>query len=96
VTRYIEWAEEENPYAVAVDALGLKDPSLKGKKIIIDNSARHFHYDGFNDALAGTGLVVASAPKVINQLREQKSKAEIEIMKCANEVDVWKITMRRY
>ncbi|KAF5358504.1 hypothetical protein D9756_001695 [Leucocoprinus leucothites] len=87
VKRYIEWAEEEDPYAVAAEALGLfsKDSSLKGKNIFIDNSARHFHYDGFKGALAGIDISVSSAPFQVNQLREHKSNAEIEIMKCASE-----------
>ncbi|KAJ3560524.1 hypothetical protein NP233_g10781 [Leucocoprinus birnbaumii] len=90
VKRYIEWAEEENPYAVAAEALGFLSEgcSFKGKKIFIDNSARHFHYDGFSEALNGTGIQVSSAPPEINRLREQKSKNEIEIMKCAHEATV--------
>jgi Xaa-Pro aminopeptidase len=88
-TRYIEWAEEENPYAVAVEALGFnlsREGSLEGKKLFIDNSARHFHYDGFSEVLKGTGVAVTSAPPEINRLREQKSATEIEIMKCVHEV----------
>ncbi|KXN90533.1 hypothetical protein AN958_04205 [Leucoagaricus sp. SymC.cos] len=86
VERYIEWAEEENPYAVAAEALGLSgNSSRKGQKLFIDNSARHFHYDGFSEVLAKTGSEVTSAPQAINLLREQKSEAEIEIMKCAHE-----------
>ncbi|EKM82804.1 hypothetical protein AGABI1DRAFT_111373 [Agaricus bisporus var. burnettii JB137-S8] len=85
---YIEWAEEQDPYSVAVEALQLKSApnSLNvGRKLFIDNSARHFLYDGFQHALAGTNLTVTSAPKEINQLRERKSDSEIEIMKCVNE-----------
>jgi Xaa-Pro aminopeptidase len=86
---YVEWAEEQDPYSVAVEALGLKsasNPLNTGRKLFIDNSARHFLYDGFQNALTGTNLTVTSSPKEINRLRESKSDAEIEIMKCVNEV----------
>lgn len=86
---YIEWAEEQDPYAVAVKALGLNlSPSSSSSKrsLFIDNSARHFHYDGFQRALAGSAFIVRSAPKEVNRLRETKSDAEIQIMKCVNEV----------
>lgn len=89
IPEYVEWAEEQDPYTVAVEALGLKSASnLRSteKKIFIDNSARHFLYDGFQRALIGTNLTTTSAPKEINQLRERKSDAEIEILKCVNEV----------
>ncbi|KAF9453279.1 Creatinase/aminopeptidase [Macrolepiota fuliginosa MF-IS2] len=89
VSEYIEWAEEEDPYAVAIKALGLisnQDPrTTVDKKIYIDSSARHLHYDGFQHALSGSNLVAISAPKDINELRERKSEAEIEILKCVNE-----------
>lgn len=83
---YIEWAEEEDPYTVAAKALDLTSAQSWGEKVYIDGSARHFHYDGFQRVLAASGLVVTSASKEINQLRERKSSAEIEILKCVNEV----------
>ncbi len=83
---YVEWAEEEDPYAVAAQALGFNSTQNLGKKLYIDGSARHFHYDGFQRVLAGSGVVVTSASEEINQLRERKSGAEIDILKCVNEV----------
>ena len=40
--------------------------------------------DGFQKAIPGT--TIATAPRDITLLRERKSKAELDLLKCANEV----------
>lgn len=76
--KYIEWAEEANPYVVALSAL-----SITGT-IYVDDSIRTFIVDGLQNASTGPHSV-QSAPSEIRRLRERKSKAETEILKCANE-----------
>lgn len=80
---YPEWPEDTNPYEVAVSAI----PALQREKgiIFVDGGIRQFVADGVQQA-AKDGLVV-SAPVEVRRLRERKSEAELEIMKCANEVN---------
>lgn len=78
---YPEWPEEVDPYEVAVSAI----PGLRGSTIFVDGSMRHFLVDGLQKAAGGSSKVV-SAPVEVRRLRERKSKEEIEIMKCVNEV----------
>ncbi|KAJ3851544.1 Creatinase/aminopeptidase [Lentinula lateritia] len=74
---YIEWPEERNPYEVAISAL-----TIEGK-VYLDESARLFIFNGFQKALSNVS-VAPSAPE-IQELRQRKSDAEIELLKCANE-----------
>ncbi|ESK93792.1 peptidase m24 [Moniliophthora roreri MCA 2997] len=76
--RYEYWPEEANPYQILVSAL-----SISEGKIFVDGSIRHFIVDGLQAAY-GQGSVV-SAPQEVNRLRERKSAAERELLKCANE-----------
>ncbi|KDR81467.1 hypothetical protein GALMADRAFT_239417 [Galerina marginata CBS 339.88] len=90
--RYIEWAEEANPYAAVLSALSFTPSnSLKSPTIFVDNNIRKFIVDGLLRAsgpLENTTVStvnVLSAPLEITQMRERKSEAEIQILKCANE-----------
>jgi Xaa-Pro aminopeptidase len=74
-----EWAEDANPYKVAVSSLGNIT-----SHIYVDPSIRNFIVDGLKDALPSVD--VRSAPSEIRRLRQRKSPAELELMKCANEV----------
>ncbi|KAJ2916846.1 hypothetical protein MD484_g3551, partial [Candolleomyces efflorescens] len=78
--RFIPWAEEANPYSTALSGLGIS-PDSNGT-IFVDSSIRKFIVDGLQDA--GKNLRIASAPLAITSLRERKSPAELEILKCAN------------
>lgn len=94
--QFAEWAEDANPYDVAISAL----PSLGQAQstIFVDGDIRHFIVDGLGQAAPSCKLV--SAPTEIRSLRERKSPAEIELMTCANEVyfilqDLWVSLMFR-
>lgn len=52
--------------------------------IFTDSSIRQFLVDGLQQALPRAKVVSASS--AITQIRERKSAAEIEILKCVNEV----------
>ncbi|THH20377.1 hypothetical protein EW146_g973 [Bondarzewia mesenterica] len=76
-----EWPEDVNPYEVAVGSL----PSFaEGDKIYVDENTRHFIVDGIQKAAPRSQILLA--PVEIRDLRQRKSAAELEIMKCANEV----------
>lgn len=78
--RYVEWAEDEDPYSRAISIL-----SNQGSRIIfVDNSIRKFIVDGLQRADPDTKIY--SAPLEITEMRERKSEAELEILRCANEV----------
>jgi Xaa-Pro aminopeptidase len=76
---YIEWPEHDNPYEHAVSAF----PNTSGT-VFVDGSIRKFLADGLQSALPNAKIV--TSPLEINQLRERKSEAELNILKCANEV----------
>ena len=81
---YPEWPEDVNPYEIAISAI----PALQqgGGTIYVDGSMRQFVADGLQQAASGSE--VKSAPIEIRRLRERKSKEELAIMKCVNEVSV--------
>ncbi|KDQ33870.1 hypothetical protein PLEOSDRAFT_1080922 [Pleurotus ostreatus PC15] len=76
---YIQWAEEQDPFAVLFDALRLPSNST----VFIDGSARLFVADGLQRALPH-GQVQNAPPQVV-EIRERKTVEEINILKCANE-----------
>ncbi|KAF9458662.1 peptidase M24, structural domain-containing protein [Collybia nuda] len=77
--KFFTWPEHENPYEHAAAALA----GMPGV-IFVDGSMRKFIADGLQKALP-TAQVVTSSPEV-NKIRERKSKVELNILKCANEV----------
>ncbi|KAJ4488467.1 peptidase M24, structural domain-containing protein [Lentinula aciculospora] len=74
---YIEWSEENNPYEIAASAF-----SAEGK-VYLDDTVRLFIFNGFQKAIPDA--IVAPTPPEIKELRQRKSDAEIELLKCANE-----------
>lgn len=79
---YPEWAEDMDPYEVALSSI----PGLRGGgTIFVDGATRQFIVEGLQKA-AGSGTRVVGAPAEVRRLRERKSKEEIEILKCVNEV----------
>lgn len=75
-----EWAEDRDPFATAVSSI----INLGSRPIFVDDSVRLFVAEGLQRAAPAS--LVASAPVEVKRLRERKSKEEIEILKCANEV----------
>ncbi|KAF9005720.1 hypothetical protein BDZ89DRAFT_1145123 [Hymenopellis radicata] len=51
--------------------------------IFVDGAIRHVIVDGLQKAFPLASIV--TAPPEVRQLRERKSEAELELMKCANE-----------
>ncbi|TFK55181.1 Creatinase/aminopeptidase [Heliocybe sulcata] len=82
---YAEWPEDEDPYEVAISDIL---PALKNGNgtIYVDGNTRNFVVDGLKAAAPQSAVL--SAPEEVRQLRERKSKAELDILKCANEVTV--------
>jgi Xaa-Pro aminopeptidase len=80
---YVSWAEDEDPYTVALHALSALE--LEGP-IYVDGMMRHFIVDGLQKA--APGVRVMSAPPEVTQLRARKSQAELDLLRCANEVTV--------
>lgn len=80
---YVEWAEDRNPYDVALRALA-QEQGQDSQRIFVDGDIRHFVVDGLQDA--APSFTIVSAPTEVRSLRERKSQTEIELMKCANEV----------
>ena len=76
---YVSWNEDADPYAVAASVF-----AEGSGPVFVDGAMRTFVKDGL--ARSAKGRDVVSAPKEITTLREQKSEAELEILKCANEV----------
>ncbi|KAJ7184256.1 peptidase M24, structural domain-containing protein [Mycena filopes] len=81
---FTEWAEESNPYDHAMSILSRTPGS-----VYVDGSTRTFIVDGLRDAHPHSA--VSSAPYEIRRIRERKSPAEIELLKCANEATVLSI-----
>lgn len=77
---YVSWQEDEDPYAVGLHALS----SSAAARIYVDGMVRHFIVDGFQKAAPGVN--VTSAPLEITLLRERKSRAELALLRCVNEV----------
>ncbi|KAG1882950.1 peptidase M24, structural domain-containing protein [Suillus subluteus] len=78
---YVAWAEDEDPYTVALHALSA--PELEGP-IYVDGMMRYFIVDGLQKV--APGVRVMSAPPEVTQLRERKSQAELDLLRCVNEV----------
>ena len=76
-----EWPEDADPYDVAAAAI----PALRSGTVFVDGAMRQFVVDGLQRA-AGSGTHVVGAPVEVRRLRERKSREEIEILKCVNEV----------
>lgn len=85
------WAEDASPYKVAHDSLG---PLAQGNAVYVDGATRWFVVSGLQDAF-GKNTTVSFPPAEISDLRSQKSQAEIQIMKCANELTVEAIRATR-
>jgi Xaa-Pro aminopeptidase len=78
-TAFIEWAEDVNPFETLVGHL---HPGIQ--TIYVDEKMRAFVWQGLRDAFPNAKVEIASP--AIRGLRERKSPAEVELLRCANEV----------
>jgi hypothetical protein len=79
---YIAWEEDANPFDVAARELVSKLP----KKIYVDDRVRAFVLAGLEEAFPDAKVQIA--PPAVTSFREKKSSAEVDILRCANEVSV--------
>lgn len=79
---YPEWPEDADPYSAALSVI----PDTSSGPIYIDGATRYFVVDGLKKAKPHAAVEIA--PVEIRRLRERKSKEELAIMKCANEVSL--------
>lgn len=78
---FIQWPEDQSPFQV------LAKNSRHGLKTIhVDEKMRAFVWAGLRDAFPDVDVKIAS--QSIKSLRESKSPAEIDLMRCANEVSI--------
>lgn len=76
------WHEHENPFGLVAGVLA--DRGLKGGKIAVEETVRHFVVDGVHRAAAGFEIVSGEA--VTRGCRMYKSAAEIALMQMASDV----------
>ncbi|KAF4578528.1 hypothetical protein EYR36_000335 [Pleurotus pulmonarius] len=76
---YIQWAEEDNPFAVLSAALRIPTNATA----YVDANARLFVADGLQRALPQARI--RTPPPQIVEIRERKTDEEIAILACANE-----------
>ena len=84
---FAEWPEDGNPYEVVADIItNLHPTTYKPTQVLVDEGARFFVVDGIVTAVSKLGYQVHNTPPEITAIRERKTKEEIEILRCANEV----------
>lgn len=84
---FAEWAEDGNPYEVVTDIIAtLHSTTYTPTQVLVDEAARFFVVDGIVTAVSKHGYQVHSTPPEVAAIRERKTKEEIEILRCANEV----------
>lgn len=76
-----EWLEHKSPF----DTVKSVFEGKSAKRLIVEQDARLFIYQGISDSLQDTAKVVM-APESIQMLRMVKSSSELDIMRCANTV----------
>ncbi len=78
------WHEHENPFALVAGMLA--DRGLKGGKIAVEETVRHFVVEGVQQA--ASGFTIVSGKAVTRGCRMYKSAAEIALMQLANDVTI--------
>jgi Xaa-Pro dipeptidase len=78
------WHEHESPFALV--AAVLADRGLKGGKIAMEETVRHFVVDGVQKA--APNFVVVSGKDITRGCRMYKSAAEIALMQAASDVTI--------
>ena len=84
---FAEWAEDGNPYELVTDIIAtLRSTAYKPTQVLVDEGTRFFVVDGIVTAVSKHGYQVHNTPPEVAAIRERKTKEEIEILRCANEV----------
>ncbi len=78
------WHEHENPFALVAGVLA--ERGLKGGKIAVEETVRHFVVEGVQQA--ASGFTIISGKAVTRGCRMYKSAAEIALMQLANDVTI--------
>lgn len=78
---YLEWPEDANPFKILADNISSRSEI---KTIYVDEMMRAFVWKGLSDSFPNASVRIASP--AIRSIRERKTAAEVELMKCANEV----------
>lgn len=78
------WHEHENPFALVAGILA--DRGLKGGKIAVEETVRHFVVDGVQRAVAD--FEVVSGKLITRGCRMYKSAAEIALMQSASDITI--------
>lgn len=88
--KWVGWEESEGAYGKVAGVFG-----GKGGRVVVDEAMRVGVMSGIQKALrerrqemGKDGWTVEVATKEIKSLRERKSKEELELLKCANEVSL--------
>lgn len=78
------WHEHENPFALVAGVLA--ERGLKGGKIAVEETVRHFVVEGVQQA--ALGFTIVSGKAVTRGCRMYKSAAEIALMQVASDVTI--------
>jgi Xaa-Pro aminopeptidase len=82
---FVQYAEEENPYDVLLDALSKYPDWNPNRTVVVDENMRHFVATG----LTSSGARIRPHSQSIRRIRERKSPAELDILRGANEAGPW-------
>jgi Xaa-Pro aminopeptidase len=93
--KFVPWADDVNPYAIAISSLRESVNMAEGEvSLFIDEDSRYFVAEGIKNA--ADGIQTEIAPPKIRAFREQKSPAEIALLRCANEVSTVALTEHKF
>ena len=83
-----EWTMDGDPYEVVADAITapLHSTAYRSTQVLVDEGARFFVVDGTATSVSKLDYQVHNSPPEITAIWERKTKEEIQILRCANEV----------
>lgn len=84
---FADWAEDANPYEVVADVITpFHSTTYRPTRVLVDEAARFFVVDGIETAVSKLGYQVHNTPPEVTAIRDRKTKEEIQLLRCANEV----------
>lgn len=89
---WVGWREDESPYRVLKDAVGLT-------RVILDGGVRAFVADGIRNAFGAHNLHFKGSRELeaeVLSLRERKDEWEIDLLRCANQVSLGITSLNQY